>query len=469
MALRTPPSWLQNGSHPAENDRLTTKAIYNTTGIIGSSSLQVTPQGSPNMTVNVATGWAAIVSSTANAGTYVAYNDATTVLTIGTADPSLPRIDKIVVTVNDAFYSGASNNVVFAVVAGSPNASPVVPSTPSNSIALATIAVAAGATTIVAGNITDTRVLTTTNLPVLSLSGGTLTGALVVGGNLTANGNFAANSSTLTATATTNPALVVVPLAGQTSNTLSIADASSNTLAGFDINGTFNTVQNDATKYPIKLRSTGTLLATGVGGAVEYDQKVAYLTPSSTATLTTNGGRAVIPASHFYSLTGTRNLTGGSTSAQSVFGVGFATAASTTYEIDMMVQISFSVSVPTVGLILTLAQTGGATTTSVTLFAERMTTNTTGFTALTPVETATYSSSGATNAATGTYYSASATSAHYTQLRIRGFYRSLVAGTITPQVTFSSSNYSSPVVQQNNYIKLTPIGSNTVASIGAWA
>jgi hypothetical protein len=34
MALRTPPSWLQNGSHPAENDRLTaTQALWAASGV----------------------------------------------------------------------------------------------------------------------------------------------------------------------------------------------------------------------------------------------------------------------------------------------------------------------------------------------------------------------------------------------------------------------------------------------------
>jgi len=33
MAIRTPPSWLQGGSHPAENDRLYTKALVGTEGV----------------------------------------------------------------------------------------------------------------------------------------------------------------------------------------------------------------------------------------------------------------------------------------------------------------------------------------------------------------------------------------------------------------------------------------------------
>jgi hypothetical protein len=165
MAMRTPPSWLQNGSHPAENDRLLTQALYNTTGIIGATSLAVTAQGTPNMTVNVAAGYAAIVGTTqANMGTYVGYNDATTILTVTAASAVNPRIDLVCMTVNDAYYSGSTNNVVLQIIAGTPAVSPVAPTLPANSISLATIAVAANATTIGAGNITDTRVATTSLL-----------------------------------------------------------------------------------------------------------------------------------------------------------------------------------------------------------------------------------------------------------------------------------------------------------------
>lgn len=166
MALRTPPSWLQNGSHPAENDRLTAQAIFATTGIITSGSMAVTANSPVGMSVLVASGWAAIVGTTqANMGTYMAYNDASDTLTITTADPTNPRIDRVVVTVNDAYYTGATNNVVLSVLAGTPAGSPTAPATPANSISLATIAVAAAALSIGSGNITDTRVAVTTNLP----------------------------------------------------------------------------------------------------------------------------------------------------------------------------------------------------------------------------------------------------------------------------------------------------------------
>jgi hypothetical protein len=159
MALRTPPSWLQNGSHPAENDRLTTQAIWASSGVARTNDLLVSASSPAAMTVSVAAGWAAILGTyQSNMGAYVAYNDAAATATITTADPTNPRIDLVCITVSDAAYTGALNTVAINVVAGTPAGSPVVPSTPTNSIALARVAVAAAATTITSGNITDVRV-----------------------------------------------------------------------------------------------------------------------------------------------------------------------------------------------------------------------------------------------------------------------------------------------------------------------
>jgi hypothetical protein len=171
MTLVTPPSWLQAGSYPAESDRLTTQALYATTGVIGSSSLAVIENSPAGMSVRVAAGWAAIIGTTQpNMGVYVAYNDAQTTLTVTTADPTNPRIDRVVVTVRDAFYSGAFNDVIFQVLAGTPDGSPTAPAIPDNSISLATIAIGAGVTSITNANITDTRADVTTNLPAPQLN-----------------------------------------------------------------------------------------------------------------------------------------------------------------------------------------------------------------------------------------------------------------------------------------------------------
>jgi len=208
MALRTPPSWLQNGSHTAENDRLTTTgSLWGASGVIRSADLAVTAPGG-TMTVSVASGWAAILGTyQTNMGTYMAYNDAATTATITTADPSNPRIDLVCITVSDAAYSGSLNQVAINVVAGTPAGSPTVPSTPTNSIALAQVAVAAGATSISSGNITDVRVRAQIIEP------------------------------TISSAATTAVPLRIVLNSGQTANAMQIINSSGTVLNGFDSSG----------------------------------------------------------------------------------------------------------------------------------------------------------------------------------------------------------------------------------------
>jgi hypothetical protein len=237
MTLRTPPSWLQNGSHPAENDRLTTQALWATTGIIKDTSLAVTQNSPAGMSVRVASGWAAIVGTTqANMGTYVGYNDDTVVLGVTTADPTNPRIDRVCMTVNDAYYTGSLNNVVLQVVAGTPAGSPVAPATPANSISLATVAVAAGATALTTANITDTRVLVTTNIPESGDISAVVAGTGLSGGgssgSVTLSINTAVTADLTTAQTLTNKTLTT-PIISSISNTGTLTlPTSTDTLVG---------------------------------------------------------------------------------------------------------------------------------------------------------------------------------------------------------------------------------------------
>jgi hypothetical protein len=228
MALVTPPSWLQAGTYPAVSDRLNAQALWATTGIIGVSSLAVTQNAPAGMSVRIAQGWAAIVGTTQpNMGVYTTYNDATAVATITAADLTNPRIDLVCITVRDAFYSGANNDVIINVVAGTPAGSPVVPATPANSIALAQVAVAANASTIVTGDITDVRVEVTSNLAGdissvtagAGLTGGGSSGAVTLAASVATNAQVGttytlalSDNGKLVTLANASPVAVTIPL-----------------------------------------------------------------------------------------------------------------------------------------------------------------------------------------------------------------------------------------------------------------
>lgn len=167
MAVQSPPFALQNALHSAALFRQAASANLYGAGVLGSGELAVTAQGTPNMSVAVAAGRAWITGTQAAAptgmafttqGQYFALNDAPATVTIATADPTNPRIDVAYIAVQDSFYSGSTNAAVLGVVTGIPAPSPVAPALPSNALALATIAVAANATSITSGNITSSRV-----------------------------------------------------------------------------------------------------------------------------------------------------------------------------------------------------------------------------------------------------------------------------------------------------------------------
>jgi hypothetical protein len=163
----------------AETFRQAPSSLIAGSGVVGSGDLQVTANSPAAMNVLVAVGqiWMpGTLASTSgfpsnlNAQTsyglpstfneqasYFAWNNGTVTVTISAADPTNPRIDLIVAYVQDAQYSGSNNQAVIGVITGTAAPSPSAPSAPASAVVLAQIAVAAGATSITSGNITDER------------------------------------------------------------------------------------------------------------------------------------------------------------------------------------------------------------------------------------------------------------------------------------------------------------------------
>lgn len=162
MTERNPALWLQaRTDHTAEQDRALLNMIWKAEGITDASALAVSQRGAgANMSVDVAAGQAVVAGDDSGAqGKYGVWNDATKNLTISASDPTNARYDLVVARVKDAFYSGASNAFSLEIITGTPAGSPAEPSLPNNCLKLASVSVAAGATSITNANITDARVI----------------------------------------------------------------------------------------------------------------------------------------------------------------------------------------------------------------------------------------------------------------------------------------------------------------------
>jgi hypothetical protein len=245
MALRTPPSWLQNGSHPAENDRLTiTGTIWQGAGVVDYGDMKVNATATPSMAVTIAAGSAIIAGSqTATQGNYIAYNDAQITTTIATANPSLGRIDRVCLVVQDAYYGGTANNqVIVEVVTGTASGTPVAPAAPANSLTIATVLVAAAVTTITSGAITDTRTYASFTDTVTKASN-TLADSLTVNGIASQTGKaIRVNDSTGALKWGVSPAGTVTWQDGTTQVTSSVYNpnliVNTQTLTSYTINAT---------------------------------------------------------------------------------------------------------------------------------------------------------------------------------------------------------------------------------------
>lgn len=170
MAITSAPFALKNLGLDAEPLRQAVASLLpNHGGIVQAGDLAVTQTGTPSLGVSISTGRAWMPgTNTANLagktystqGQYFALNDAPATVNLSTANATNPRIDLIYIGAVDTQYGGASNIIKFDKITGTPAASPVAPSLPagSNAIALATVTVAANATSVTNANIVNLAV-----------------------------------------------------------------------------------------------------------------------------------------------------------------------------------------------------------------------------------------------------------------------------------------------------------------------
>lgn len=160
MAVESPGFiFIQSGGETAERARRAVAALAGLRGgIVAAGDLAVAENGTPNMSVNVATGQVLIPGTEGTyQGFYCIENRGTLNVAIAAADATNPRKDLIVAKVQDAAYSGASNVASIVAVTGTPAASPAEPAAPANSWVLAMVDVPALDTAITNSQITDRR------------------------------------------------------------------------------------------------------------------------------------------------------------------------------------------------------------------------------------------------------------------------------------------------------------------------
>jgi len=121
MALSVTSAPWEQVNMPSLDLRRFVSALLTSEGVQGSGDMAVTQRGAgANMSTDIAAGKALVQGdSVAFQGMYLAYNDATVNLTGFTAShATLPRVDRVVLRVRDAFHGDAANDEAFIILTG---------------------------------------------------------------------------------------------------------------------------------------------------------------------------------------------------------------------------------------------------------------------------------------------------------------------------------------------------------------
>lgn len=152
MTVSLFPLYTQDGQYKAGEERIGVfNSIFDTPGRVRKDQLVVSAMSNPTMQVRITAGSAVIAppTTTYTTGFYVATSTEQVDLAIPGADPSNPRIDRIVLQVVDSEISiGSTSTCYFSIITGTPAATPIAPEEPSMSLTLATVRVDVSTTSI---------------------------------------------------------------------------------------------------------------------------------------------------------------------------------------------------------------------------------------------------------------------------------------------------------------------------------
>ena len=142
---RYQPLWQQTGTYQAVQDRYLMAGAWPAGGLAEVYPLATYGIWSPASTlnVNIPPNTAFVpLNSPAGSGVAVCRWDASEQVTLSAGSGANPRIDLIVCQVRDnTLDAGGNNDFIFSVVAGTPAATPAVPATPNNALAVGTVQV----------------------------------------------------------------------------------------------------------------------------------------------------------------------------------------------------------------------------------------------------------------------------------------------------------------------------------------
>jgi trimeric autotransporter adhesin len=316
-----------------------------------------------------------------------------------------------------------------------------------------------GTTTISLGTANATNVTIGRNTGTATIANPTITLSNAATLNINgANPTIATSQTTGTAAILNTGFTGAINLGGASTGAITIGGTSGTSTVAIASMLKPRAAGNGTGLMPIQFTS-GTLTSTAgtYGGGIEYDGNALYSFPNSASTLIASGGRAVVESSQIsiLSAANTTTFNATTTTAQNIFPATAGTltlAANTTYTFEGL--YSFTTGATSVTPSIGFAGTVGVTSIAFEVMSL-------------PAATSTVGTNFFTTLAGGT--TALATTATTKVFWVKGVIRASTTGTVIPQITLGATTGSAGQVNPNTYIKFTPVGTNTMTTVGAWA